>query len=116
LFEAIAEGGEFVRAAGGEPSVREFSCFAEADDAGYVFGSCAALALVRAAMEHRGETNVFADEEDADTLGGVDLVAGEGEQVDVFQGAFCAEVQRELGRGLDGVGVEQSARSVSDGG
>ena len=30
LFEAIAEGGEFVRAAGGEPCVRKFCSFAEA--------------------------------------------------------------------------------------
>ena len=69
----------------GQPGLREFGGFAEADDAGYVFGAGAALALVRAAVEHGGEADVAADEESADALGGVDLVAGEGEEVDVFE-------------------------------
>ncbi len=60
-----------VGAFGGEPVLGEFGGFAEAYDAGYVFGSGAALALVRAAVHHRGEADVAADEEDADALGGV---------------------------------------------
>jgi hypothetical protein len=45
---------------------------------------------VRAAVEHGSEADVAADEEDADAFGGVDLVAGEGEEVDVFEWAFGA--------------------------
>jgi hypothetical protein len=116
LFEAVAEGGEFCRAFGGEPGVGEFGGFAEADDAGYVFGSGTALALVRAAVEHGGEADVLANEEDADAFGGVDLVAGEGEEVDVLERAFGREVEWELGGGLDSVGVEESAGCVGDGG
>ena len=69
-----------------------------------------------AAVEHGGEANVAADEEGADALGGVDLVAGEGEEVDVFERALGAEVEREPAYGLDGVGVEESARGVGDSG
>ena len=87
LFEAVAEGGEFGGTVGVEPRVREFSGFAEAYDAGYVFGSGAALTLVGAAVEHGSEADVAADEEDADAFGGVHLVAGEGEQVDVLERA-----------------------------
>jgi len=90
LFEAVAEGGEFDGAVGVEPGGGEFCGFAEADDAGYVFGAGAALALVRAAVEHGGETDVAADEENADAFGRVDLVAGEGEEVDVLEWAFGA--------------------------
>ena len=90
LFEAVAEGGEFGGAAGGEPGGGEFGGFAEADDAGYVFGSGAALALMRAAVEHGSEAHVAADEESADAFGGVDLVAGEGEEVNMFEWAFGA--------------------------
>ncbi len=90
LFEAVAEGGEFDGAVGVEPGGGEFCGFAEADDAGYVFGASAALALVRAAVQHGGEAHVAADEESADAFGGVDLVAGEGEEVNVLEWAFGA--------------------------
>jgi hypothetical protein len=74
----------------GEPCLSEFYGFAEADDAGYVFGAGSALALVRAAVQHGGEADVATNEESADALGGVDFVAGEGEEVDVFEWAFGA--------------------------
>jgi hypothetical protein len=90
LFEAVAECGEFGGTVGVEPRVREFSGFAQADDGGYVFGSGAALTLMGAAVEHGSEANVAADEEDSDAFGGVHLVAGEGEEVYVFEGAFGA--------------------------
>ena len=69
-----------------------------------------------ATVEHGGQADVAADEERADALGGVDLVAGEGEEVNVFEWAFGAEIERELAGGLDGVGVEESAGGVGDGG
>ena len=101
---------------GGEPGGGEFGGFAEADDAGYVFGSGAALTLVGAAVEHGGEADVAADEEDSDAFGGVHLVAGEGEEVDVLEWAFGAEVEGELAGDLDGVGVEEGSGVVGDGG
>jgi hypothetical protein len=99
-----------------EPGGGEFEGFAKAYDGGYVFGSGAALAFVCAAVEHGGEADVAADEEDSDAFGGVDLVAGESEEVDVLERAFGREIERELARGLDGVGVEEGAGGVGDGG
>src|SRR6185369_4125854 len=92
------------------------SSFAEADDAGDVLGAGAALTLVRAAVEHGRESHAAPDIEDADSLGRVELVAGEGEEVDVLEEAVRADVERELAAGLDGVGVEKSAAGVSDSG
>ena len=120
LFEAVAEGGEVCwdRCGVGlsQPCVGEFGGFAEGYDAGDVFGAGAALALVGAAVEERGEADVAADEEDAGALRGVHLVAGDGEQVDVLERGLGAEVEGELAGGLDGVGVEESAGGVGDGG
>jgi hypothetical protein len=99
-----------------DPDVCKFGGFAEADDAGYVFGSGAALALVRAAVQHGGEADVLADEEDADAFGGVELVTGEGEEVDVLKRTFGAQVEWEFAGGLDCVGVEERAGGVGDGG
>jgi hypothetical protein len=67
-------------------------------------------------VEHGGETDVAADEEDPDAFGRIDLVAGEGEKVDVSERAFGAEVEREPAYGLDGVCMEESAGGVGDGG
>ena len=142
LFEAVAQGGEgwgwavgsgrasldtHVSEArrwgtriwwrfGGEPGVGEFGGFAEAYDSGYVFGSGAALALVGASVEERGEADVAADEEDAGALGGVHLVAGDAEEVYVLEFAGGAEVEGELAGGLDCVGVEEGSGGVGDGG
>jgi hypothetical protein len=46
----------------------EFGGFAEADDAGDVFGAGAALALVGSAEEERLELGAATDEEGADSL------------------------------------------------
>ena len=117
LFEAVAEGGESGRGLSVlQPGLRDLGGFAEAYDSGYVFGSGAALALVGAAVHHRGEADVAADEEDADTLGGVHLVAGDGEEIDVLEWAVGAEVDRDLAGGLDGVGVEEGSGGMGDGG
>ena len=53
----------------------------------------------------------FADEERAGALRGVHLVAGDGEQVDVLE--FAGEIERKLGGGLHGVGVDEDGRAVS---
>ena len=113
LFEAVAEGGESGGTSFGagvfEPVLGDLGGLAEADDGGYVFGSGAALALVGAAEHHRIEADAAACEEDADALGGVHLVAGDGEEVDVLEQAIGAEVEGELAGGLDGVGVEEGS-------
>ena len=69
-----------------------------------------------APVHHGGEADVAADEEDSNAFGGVHLVPGEGEEVDVFEGAFGGEVERELAGDLDGVGVEEGSGFVGDGG
>jgi hypothetical protein len=99
-----------------EPLLGEFGGFAEPYDAGYVFGAGAALSLVCAAVHHWGEADVLADEENADAFGRVDLVAGEGEKVDMLERALGGQVEWELGGGLDRVGVEECAGCVGDGG
>ncbi len=67
-------------------------------------------------MEERGEADAAADEEDSGALGGVHLVAGDAEEVYVFEFAGGAEVEGELAGGLDGVGVEEGSGGVGDGG
>ena len=43
-------------------------------------------------------------------------MAGEGEEVDVLEWAVGTKVEREFACGLDGVGVEERAGRVGDGG
>jgi len=43
-------------------------------------------------------------------------VAGDSEEVDIFEGAAGAEIERQLAGDLHGVGVEESAGGVGDGG
>jgi hypothetical protein len=67
-------------------------------------------------MEHGGEADIATDVEGSNALGGVDLVAGYGEEVDILEKAACADVEREFAGGLDGVGVEESSSGVGDSG
>src|SRR5580704_8392453 len=97
-----------------EPLLGDLRCFAETYDAGDVFGSGTALALMSSAVKERREADVAAGEEDAGALGRVELVAGDAEEVDVPERAGGAEVERELAGGLDGVGVEERSGGVGD--
>ena len=59
--------------------------------------------------------DAVADEEDSGSLRGVHLVAGDGEEVDVLEGSGevgPAEVEGELGGGLNGVGMEEDGGVV----
>ena len=70
-------------------------------------------ALVAAAVDLLGDLDArvaAADVQRADTLGAVDLVAGEREHVDVV----LLHVDRDLADGLDGVGVEEDALLVAE--
>ncbi len=78
------------------------------DDVRHVLGAGPASALLVAADHERPEGRAAAHEEDADALGGVQLVAGEGEQIDVGQGP--PEVEGKLADRLRGVGVEDDRR------
>ncbi len=109
-FEAVAEGGELGWGVGCEPVEGEFGGSPEGDGAGDVLGAGAMLMLLRATVEQRSEMDSVADEEDAGALGGVHLVAGDGEEVDVFERS--GEVDGELGGGLNGVGVEEDGGVV----
>jgi len=44
----------------------------------------------------------------------VDLVAGEGEEVDIFERAAGTEVERQFARGLNGVSMEERSSRVCD--
>ncbi len=94
--------------------MREFGGATEPYDARDVLRAGAALALVRTAVEERGELDAFADEERSRALGRVHLVAGDREEIDVFE--LAREVDGELGRGLDRVGVEEGAVRLGEAG
>ena len=83
---------------------------AEADDRGDVLGAGAPVALVASAGEDGREPHAAADPERADTLGAVELVGRQRQQVH----AERAHVYRHLADGLHGVGVEQGAVASSD--
>ena len=105
-FEGVAarcQGGEV-----GGVRLRELAGAGEAGDVGDVFGAAATAALLVAAVEVGAQGGAAADVEDADALGGVHLVAGEGEEVDVPE--VAGEVDGELAGGLGGVGVEDDGR------
>src|SRR6266481_8640556 len=64
----------------------ELTGLAEADDAGNVQRAGTHTALVAAAIDNGGKLNAWvpaANVERTDTFGSIDLVAGDGEQVDV---------------------------------
>ena len=101
LFERVAQARDargifFAREAG------EFGGFAEADDAGDIFRARAEAALVMSAIEKLAETRTALDEERANAFGGVELVAGDGEKIEL-QGF---DVDGNFSGGLHGVGVE----------
>ena len=100
-LEIVAEGAD----ADGvlrERFLGELSGFAEADDAGDIFGAGAKAALVVAAVEELLQRRAGADVERADSFGAVNFVGGEGKQIDL-QGVY---VDGQLAGGLHGVGVE----------
>ena len=68
----------------------ELGSRAECDDAWNVFSAGAALALVRAPVEERGERHALAHEESSGTLWRVHFVARDGEQINV------SELAREI--------------------
>lgn len=75
------------------------------DDRRDVFGAGAASALLLAAVDEVGQQDALPDVEGADPLGGVDLVAGEGEHVDLLG----LHVDRNVADRLHRVGVEPDA-------
>jgi hypothetical protein len=81
---------------------------AEAHEGRDVFGARAQAPLVPGAAREGGEGGAAADVEGADAFGRVELVAREGEQVDV-EGAY---VEGDLADGLGRVGVHERARGV----
>lgn len=119
MFEAVAEsrqtGWTLCERIFGEPVLCDFGGFAEAYDCSYVFGSGAALSLMGATVEHGGEPDAATNEESADALGRVDLVAREGEEIDFFEWAVGAEIDGQFACGLNGVGVEERAFGMSVG-
>jgi len=65
---------------------------------------------VGASVEKRRQLYALVDEKQAGPLRRVHFVPGEGEQVDVFE--LAGEVNRKLGSGLYGVGVDEDLRAI----
>src|SRR5439155_22918937 len=104
---------------------------AERGDVGRVLGPGAAAALVPGAVDERVERGARPNVEGADALGRVELVAGDGQQVDAEAasstgGAAARErapgaegvvdAGRDLADRLGGVGVERQAARAADAG
>src|SRR5208282_6045252 len=112
LFEAVAESAQsnglffhFLLA--------ELACFAEANDAGHVEGAGTHAALVAAAVNDGGELHTgvaAANIQRANALGAVNLVAANGQQVDVV----FLYVDRNLANGLHAVRGEENAVFLGD--
>ena len=111
-LEGVAEGGGFPVGAGGVLAAHDFGGGSEGDDGGDVLGAGAAAAFLAAAAEEGVEAEALAEVEGADALGGVELVAAEGEEVN---GDF-PDVDGHFADGLDGVGVDGEAVFLGEGG
>ena len=85
---------------------------AEADQRRDVLGAGAAVALLASAGHLRDQPRAAADPQRAGALRAGELVAGDGQQID----AERRDVERQLAGRLHGVGVEQRAARVGDGG
>ena len=74
-------------------------------DAGDVLRTGALAPLLGAALDDARQGDALADVQRADALGAVELVAGQGEHIDVL----LLDVDVQMADGLHGVGVEQDA-------
>jgi len=108
--EAVAQPGK-PRPVGRDVGARPFDRRPEADDAGKVLGAGAPAPLLPAAVDEVCDFCSVPDVEGADALGAVELVAREGEEVDVV----LIDVEFEVADRLDGVGVEGDAVLAGDG-
>ena len=79
----------------------DFTGLSQADDVGNVFRPRPAVALLGSPVNKGRKLRPFADELGPDSFGGVQLVAGEGEDV---HGQFL-QVDGDLSHGLHGVGM-----------
>jgi len=75
---------------------------AQRHDARHVFGARAASTLLVSPEQPGAEPGALLDVEDPDSLGGMQLVPGQTQQID----AALREVQRDLPHDLNGVGME----------
>ena len=83
--------------------------FAQAHDAGDVLGAAAATLFLTAAGDDGSQHHTLADVDGAHALGGVDLVAGQAQQVDVHG----LDIHGHVTKGLYRVGVEQHALAAA---
>ena len=90
----------------------EFEGGGHADDEGDVFGAGAAVAFLGAALDLGYDAGAASDVKDADALGAVKFVGGEGEEIN----AESVDVEGESAGRLDGVGVEGDAGTFQEGG
>src|SRR5437879_7694851 len=101
LLQFVAKSGDALRIFG-ERLARDCRGLAEAHDAGDVFRAGAETALMMAAIEKLAQTRSAADVERADSLGRIQLVAGEGKQIQLKR----VDVDGNFSCGLHGIGVE----------
>ena len=93
--------------------LHDFAGFAEADDAGHVQRAGTHAALVAAAVDDGGKLHArvaAADVQRADTLGAVNLVGADGQQVDIV----LLHVHRNLADGLHAIDGKEDAVFLGD--
>ena len=110
LLKTIAQDAEAVVRAIGESGAGHFGSFAEADDAGDIFGSGTTLALMRSAKEQGLATRAATNVEDADALRTVEFVSGDAEHL----ATDFLNVDGNFSGSLDGIGMEGDAGLGSD--
>src|SRR5437763_1915218 len=81
---------------------------AQRHDPGDIEGAAAQTVLMPAAILQRRNSNAIANKQRADPFGGVHLVPGDGEQINVHP----VDLERDLARSLGSVGVEERAAIV----
>src|SRR5215470_3149026 len=91
-------------------SLRNLSRFAEADDTRNVFGARAEAALMVAAVEKLAHTGSSTDIKRAYAFGGIQLVAGNGKQIDVK----LIHVDSDFAGGLHGVRMKVNIGILCD--
>ena len=114
LQAVVQEAGEVgaVAIVGVPVAAGDFEGGGHTDDEGDVFGAGATAALLGAALYLGYDAGSTADVEDADALGPVKFVGGEGEEID----AEVVDVERQGAGGLDGVSVEGDAGAFEESG
>jgi len=101
LLQSVAKGGDALGIFG-ERFAGDFGGFAESHYAGDVFGAGTEAALVMPAVQELAQTRAAAHVQGTDALRGIQLVTGDGEEIE----SHSVDINGNFAGGLNRVGVE----------